>query len=53
VQKGDTAFTYDSSNNLLTAGALSFFYDTHGVAGFTYEGETYFYRKKILDFWLP
>ncbi len=47
VQKGATTFTYDSSNNLLTAGALSFFYDTHGVAGFVYEGATYYYRKNI------
>ena len=47
TSKGETTFTYDSNNNILTAGDLSFFYDTHGIAGFTYEGETYYYRKNI------
>jgi len=47
TSKGETTFTYDSSNNLLTAGSLSFLYDTYGIAGFVCDGATYFYRKNI------
>lgn len=58
LTKNDVTFTYDSQNRLLSqSNGLNFFYDTTGVAGFAYNGDTYFYRKDaqsnitaILDF---
>ncbi len=44
--KGDITFTYDCEGNLIKqSNGLEFFYDSQGVAGFVYNGKTYFYRK--------
>ena len=48
MTKDDVAFTYDSNGKLIAqSNGLEFFYDNTGVAGFTYSGAVYLYRKDV------
>ncbi|MCI8368147.1 MAG: RHS repeat-associated core domain-containing protein [Clostridia bacterium] len=48
VSKGNIIFTYDSDGRLLKqSNGLKFIYDTTGVAGLNYNGESYLYRKDV------
>ena len=44
--EAEIAFTYDSNGKLLMqSNGISFLYDHAGIAGMTYDGNTYLYRK--------
>ena len=56
IKKNDIKYVYDSANRLIkqyreTTNGISeemlFFYDMTGVAGFTYSGAVYLYRKDV------
>ena len=48
ISKGELTFTYDSEGRLVSqSNGLKFFYDHTGVAGFTYNNQTYFYMKSV------
>ena len=48
ISKGSITYTYDSDGRLLKqSNGLKFIYDTTGVAGLNYNGESYLYRKDV------
>ena len=48
IKKNDILYYYDSHERLLKqSNGLEFFYDTMGLVGVTYKGDSYVYRKDV------